>query len=404
MTIGTISVASTPGRPTMKMSPFNEFTHVNKVRSRSVSDRKDTFSEKPAIETGAPPDVVQLRQHEISTNYYAQLEVDDSRNNNESNIVRNGEMNGTNTKEKFVPKNSDDTRIITSASQIEVQFFQANDQNTCVESGNDTTNGNDSKSRNVLQQSKLPRPTTIGSLKNPHLPAANNNVPLHTEKNQTGPAIIESNENCNVADFNNTSIAFEDLHCPKNQKFLIDQQANGDGPRHDIQNKKVRLEIDQRPRPRKNSHIDKLEDDNANLSDEGIIIGDNNSNANSEASNSPLPPSLSNTDPINIGDGNCSDPRNIKDETIITKGAILEENANCDQSRIDSKQDNKFLNLMDDSRDHSKMSSNRKHSSTDNSNLNRSRNKNNNETNISNPQMSSPCDDRVPSRIPLSVE
>merc|ERR1719412_615429 len=50
--IATLSVASTPGHTSMKMSPFNDFPPVAKVRSRSVSDRKESSLQKNFIETG----------------------------------------------------------------------------------------------------------------------------------------------------------------------------------------------------------------------------------------------------------------------------------------------------------------------------------------------------------------
>ena len=48
--IATLSVASTPGKPPLKMSPFSALEPSNKLRSRSVSDQKEKISEISFIE------------------------------------------------------------------------------------------------------------------------------------------------------------------------------------------------------------------------------------------------------------------------------------------------------------------------------------------------------------------
>jgi hypothetical protein len=161
-----------------------------------------------------------------------------------------------------------------------------------------------------------------------------------------------------------------------------------------------RLGIEKLPKMKRNANIGKIEDDNANLSDEGIIIGDVNSNANSEASNSPLPPPSTNTDRLNTEERNCFNHEPIEDDQLSFRDTILQEDANCNNSQIDFKESNDLSNFNDDSLEHGKNSNQRKHSSAAVTTSNRNSNNNKNDSNVNNPQMSSPCDDRVPSRIP----
>lgn len=417
--IVTMSVASTPAKSPVKMSPLNEFMPLKKVRSRSVSDRKEPFAEQTSIETGAPPDVVQLRKHEISIinqtsiSSNNQITVDNTRNNNENNDTPFGKVDVPTTEVKFVAKNSDDTRILTNASRLEMEI-NAKDQPICSASDNriiPISNRKESKSGNIIQPSKLPRPTTIGSLKNPHLPATNNNIHLRTDRDQTDNLKLDKNKNLDAANLNEIDNTFDGSHhsmaSKENRKLLTGKQNEKDSfslpKQNDIQ-KREKTDVEKRSKSRKISNIEKEEDDNANLSDEGIIIGEINSNANSEASNSPLPPQSSNVDQMSIEENNCF-KHGVQDSAQMnSKGAILEEDANCNNSLIDSKRNSDASNCNEGDKDHSKLSNQRKHSYTGVSNLNRSRNNNNNNSNVSNPQMSSPCDDRVPSRIPLSVE
>ena len=411
--IATLSVASTPGKHPMKMSPFNDFTPFNKVRSRSVCDRKETSSEKPTIETGAPPDVVQLRKHEISTiNSGNHIETDNTTNNNhEKDTTSTGEATASRKEVQFVPKNLEDKQVVANTANMEIDFSM-NEQNTSASSENCatyTSTINDSKLGNFVQTSKLPRPTTIGSLKNPHLPATNNNnnVLLHAERNHVGNLNLETSKNIKTVNLNDANISFEGVHysiaSTGKQMHLRDERGEKECPLENIENLE-RLGIEKLPKMKRNANIGKLEDDNANLSDEGIIIGDVNSNANSEASNSPLPPPSTNTDRLNPEDKNGFNHDKIEDDQIDFKGAILQEDANCNNTLMDAKASNNILNFNDDSVEHGKLSNQRKHNSRGVATNNKNSNNNNNDSNVNNPQMSSPCDDRVPSRIPLSVE
>ena len=138
----------------------------------------------------------------------------------------------------------------------------------------------------------------------------------------------------------------------------------------------------------------------------GHRSGDNNSNANSEASNSPLPPQSSNHEQLHVAEENCFSQKTIKGDHQIHNGAIQQEDDNCNQSLIDAKRRKDCSNFNDNNQEYVNLSFQRKQNSKDASNMNENTNniRNNNNINGSNPQMSSPCDDRVPSRIPLSVE
>jgi hypothetical protein len=409
--IATLSVASTPGKHPMNMSPFNDFTPFNKVRSRSVCDRKETSSEKPAIDTGAPPDVVQLRKHEPYIETGNHIETDNTKNNfYEKDNTFTGEATASRKEVQFVPKNCEDKQVLSKTANMEV-YFSMNEQNISASSDNCATYTSTVQPSpfNFVQPSKLPRPTTIGSLKNPHLPATNdnNNVLLHAERNHVGNLNLETSKSVKTVNLNDANISFEGVHysiaSTGKQMHLRDERGEKECPLENIE-KLERLGIEKLPKMKRNENIGKIEDDNANLSDEGIIIGDVNSNANSEASNSPLPPPSINTDRLNTEDKSCFNHDQIDDDQIDFKGAILQEDANCNNTLMDAKARNDISNFDDDILEHGKLSNQRKHNSMGVATSNKNSNNNNNNSNVNNPQMSSPCDDRVPSRIPLSVE
>ena len=392
------------------MSPFNDLTPSNKFRSRSVSDQKETISEKNIIESGARNDVIQeiiLRKQEISEmNEIKKVEVEQSKiyNENDTRIFEENIL--SKKKENFVAKNSDNT-FITHAKIIESTWNQANEPNMALSHGNNSldSDSNDyTKSGNAIQPSKLPRPTSIGGLKNPHLPAANNNLPIHTDRHVTGNLNLETSKNTKTVNLNDTNITFEGVHfsvlSPENQRHLKEEQSHN-ACSQKSEEKGQRLNIENQPRLNKKSNVGKIEDDNANLSDEGIIIGDVNSNANSEASNSPLPPVSSNTEELNIEDGHYLNHKQNGNNQVKAKDDNLLEDVNCNNSRVPSERNNKLLDMNDDNLKQEALSIKCKQSSA---NKNDKIRNNNNDANVSTPSMSSPCDDRVPSRIPLSVE
>ena len=146
-----------------------------------------------------------------------------------------------------------------------------------------------------------------------------------------------------------------------------------------------------------------MEEDQANLSDEGIIIGETNSNANSEASNSPLPPK-------NLALEKVEDNRIFHQETEIDNKMVphnsadvaTPEDANKNKCLVSARNQEKTLNSCTDEKDQGKTAQKRRVSNTSVTSL--TKNQNNYNNNAVSPQLSSPCDDRVSSRIPLSVE
>ena len=119
---------------------------------------------------------------------------------------------------------------------------------------------------------------------------------------------------------------------PEHQKHLKQGEShNACAP--NSKEKGQRLEIENRPNLNKKSNIRKIEDDNANLSDEGIIIGDVNSNANSEASNSPLPPVSSNTEHLSIDEDHYLNHKPNGNDQLKAKDDTLSD-VNCNNSNM----------------------------------------------------------------------
>ena len=405
--IATLSVASTPGKPPVKMSPFSALEPSNKIRSRSVSDHKQSISKSSFVETGAPPDVIQLRKEEIFDPILSKNEESEKSNRCDENDSQDyQESDLCKKQEDFVARISDDRKIITNAKVSDSMMDHPNETVKTVSfdnnSYNSNTRKNSSRSGNIIQQSKLPRPTTIGSLKNPHLPASNSNIAIHTDQNSNGNLNLETSK-IKTINLNDTNITFEGVHfsvaSPDRQKHLKEEHVQIANSQN-LKEKSRRLEIENHPRLSKNQA--KIEDDNANLSDEGIIIGDVNSNANSEASNSPLPPVSSNTDQLGIDDDKYLNHKLDVNVKLNEKSDKLEDDVNCNSSVASSEQNNELFDLKSDNHKQESLS-NKCIQNSINSN-NNDKNRNNNEANVSTPSMSSPCDDRVPSRIPLSVE
>ena len=391
----------------MKMSPFSDFPPVTKVRSRSVSDRKESSLHKNFIETGAPPDVVQLRKHEISTNTYAQIELEENMNNG-NDFLDNSKIEPVSKNKQLISKDVDGNHFITHISEMEIDLVHGNDQNVGYKPGsfNSTvSNDKNANTQNFAHSSKLARPTTIGGLKAPHLPNVSSTDPIHPEKKNSNGRNPETNKKSNIGNQNDSNISFEDLLHQETEKHLREEQNEKECSRNDNSDK-MQPVLENPSDSRKRANLHKLEDDNANLSDEGIIIGDNNSNANSEASNSPLPPQSSNHEQLHVAEENCFSQKTIKGDQQIHNGAIQQEDDNCNQSPIDAKRRKDCSNFNDNNQEYVNLSFQRKQNSKDASNMNENTNniRNNNNINGSNPQLSSPCDDRVPSRIPLSVE
>ena len=402
-----MSVASTPGHTSMKMSPFDDFPPVAKVRSRSVSDRKESSLQKSFIETGAPPDVVQLRKHEISTNTYAQIELEENMNNG-NDILDNSKTEPVSRSGELISRDVDGNHFITHVSEMEIDLIHGNDENVGYKPGSfisAVSNDKNANTQNFTNTSKLARPTTIGGLKAQHLPNVSSTDPIHPESRKSNCRNPEANKKSSIGNQNDSNISFEDLLHQETEKHLREEQNEKECSRNDNSDK-IQPVVENSSNSRKRANLHKLEDDNANLSDEGIIIGDNNSNANSEASNSPLPPQSSNHEQLHVDEENCFSQKTITGDQQIHKGAIQQEDDNCNQSLIDAKRRKDCSNFNDNNQEYVNLSVQRKQNSTDPSNMNENTNniRNNNNMNGSNPQMSSPCDDRVPSRIPLSVE
>ena len=403
--IASLSVASTPGKPTLKMSPFSALEPSNKIRSRSVSDQKEKISEISFVETGAPPDVIQLRKEEIFDPILNKNIESEYSKNLDDNTHRNFENDLITKKEEFIPKNSDDTKIVTNSKGLEYTSYQANEPNKVVKFEKDSNNSDSKdfdKSGTIVQQSKLPRPTTIGSLKNPHLPAANNKIAIHSEKNNSGNLNLETSK-IKTVNLNDTNITFEGVHfsvvSTDHQKHLKEDK-NHISNSQVLKEKSKRLDIENRPR---NRNIGKIEDDNANLSDEGIMVGDVNSNANSEASNSPLPPVSSNTEHLNIDDEQYLNHKPDESYQLNMSSGTLSEDANCNNSTNSTERSCQVDGMNRNNKTHESLSTKCIQNSNSPNNNDKNGN-NNNDVNVSTPSMSSPCDDRVPSRIPLSVE
>ena len=172
----------------MKMSPFNDFPPVAKVRSRSVSDRKESSLQKSFIETGAPPDVVQLRKHEISTNTYAQIELEENMNNG-NDILDNSKTEPVSRSGELISRDVDGNHFITHVSEMEIDLVHGNDEHVGYKPGSficAVSNDKNANTQNFTNTSKLARPTTISGLKAPHLPNVNSTDPIHPERSRSG--------------------------------------------------------------------------------------------------------------------------------------------------------------------------------------------------------------------------